>query len=117
MGFVYFMQEGTEAIKIGMTRQNYINREEQLQRGNPRPINCIGVIQSDSPLLLEREMHQQFYEQKIRGEWFDIGWGDAAEVIQEHGGKITDPRGFSDKRPTQSYGPQAGSYGHLLEPS
>lgn len=68
---VYFVQEGDRGpIKIGFTESTLIKRLTQLQNGNPRMLNVLGVMSGGRDL--EQDIHQAFGHLVIQGtkEWF-----------------------------------------------
>ncbi len=66
---VYFMQVEPEGpIKIGIA-ENVQSRLDSIQSASPYPIRVIGVIPRGG-IKLERELHRQFKEGRLRGEWF-----------------------------------------------
>jgi len=87
--WVYFMQEGYGAIKIGNSRQPEIRRAD-LQRGTPKELKILAILPGD--YRIERRFHKALWRYRSHGEWFRRGdwlndvleWiavGDDAEVI------------------------------------
>lgn len=67
---VYFIQNGDDgAIKIGMTRKLQ-KRLADLQVNNPIELRILGAIPTNKPRDLERDLHRQFQEFRVSGEWF-----------------------------------------------
>ncbi len=64
---VYFVAAG-ERVKIGWSR-NVVARISQLQTANPEPISLLGVMPGG--LALERQLHRQFHDARLAGEWFE----------------------------------------------
>jgi len=58
----------TNSCKIGYS-SNPSARLSQLQTGNPFPLELTAVISGD--LSLERELHAEFKNCKMQGEWFE----------------------------------------------
>lgn len=55
-------------IKIGSTRKPVQERLRQLQTGSPLPLRVIAELDG---LHHERELHHQFADWRLEGEWFD----------------------------------------------
>jgi hypothetical protein len=69
VGFVYFVQVGTTGpIKIGFTKNEPTMRIRQIQDTSPHKLRWIGYLRG--PLSKEGELHKQFAEEWMRGEWF-----------------------------------------------
>lgn len=66
-GFIYFVTDGTGAVKIGFT-ENVRRRLAGLQTGHHAPLVLMGAI--PATLDAEQFIHQKFKHLKIRGEWF-----------------------------------------------
>lgn len=79
---VYFIRaKGTEAVKIG--RAKYPKRRVALlQVGNHMELELLGYfgVEAARAEQAEREMHNLFAAQKIRGEWFDNP--DISKVVE-----------------------------------
>jgi len=68
-GAVYFLQcRPGEPIKIGMSG-NVLRRMDALQTMNPVRLNCLGIIKRGGNKL-EKELHEQFSDARLHGEWF-----------------------------------------------
>lgn len=67
-GFVYFIAAGTEAIKIGYTKNGDINRLESFQVGIHLKLRLLKKICGG--MKKEKELHRMFSKFRIRGEWF-----------------------------------------------
>lgn len=68
-GYVYIIRShATNEIKIGKTTnpQKRLN-DIRMYVGN---IHVIGIIESDSYSGIEKQMHDEFKEYRVRGEWF-----------------------------------------------
>ena len=77
-GFVYLIQHG-DVYKIGMT----IDMNQRLTTFGFKP-EVIHIIPSDAPLDLERSLHMQFRESKVKKkgkcEWFVLSPGDVEYI-------------------------------------
>jgi hypothetical protein len=82
---IYFIRDtGTGAIKIGKA-VDAVRRLNILQVGCPSPLQLLGVIPGGGKK--EAEIHRQFKDSRLRGEWFDgsaVGAAVAA-LIQKAG--------------------------------
>lgn len=68
---IYFVQAGQRGpVKIGYVESPNMmdQRLRFLQTGNPEPLYVVTSLPGD--LVRERELHAQFAEGRIRGEWF-----------------------------------------------
>ena len=71
-GYVYLLCDG-EKFKIGMTRQNDINKRiKELQTGNPYEIWLHSYYETDNPLKIEKMMHGRHMSSNVKNEWFDM---------------------------------------------
>lgn len=79
---IYFAQNAkTQAVKIGHTTRKASSRLSQLQTGSDTKLQLIGVM--DGNVKIERELHNQFMQHRIRGEWF--AWcDDIAMFVKEN---------------------------------
>lgn len=71
--YVYFIQQGHGAIKIGMSDEPE-SRLAELQTGAPRKLRILLKIPFSSrreAFEFERTMHELFSEFRLSGEWFD----------------------------------------------
>ena len=90
---VYFVQ-CNEYIKIGRSTQLPLTLRS-LQRGNPYGLEAVAVISCESTERmseLEADLHQQFKEHCIRGEWFSL-CPEIETYIKTHG---QDPMPYLD---------------------
>jgi len=84
MVYVYFIQSGGKAIKIGSAK-NVDRRLKMLQTGNQFELKIVAKIGFEfeaEARAYEKKLHRFFQSQHIRGEWFH-------ESINL--GKVTDP--------------------------
>lgn len=81
--------DSTKPCKIGKTRW-IDSRRRLLQTGNPRrlEVRCAHEYRNGGN---ERGVHAILKAHKIRGEWFDIDWDEASEIIEKY---------FDDMRPS-----------------
>lgn len=86
MGHVYFLKHrDVRAVKIGMTTQNNVmKRVNSYNTSSPFGIEFIGSIETDTPLELEKEIHNEYFDYRLNGEWFDISVDKAKNMIKRH---------------------------------
>lgn len=65
--FVYFIQAGTGAVKIGVAADPF-KRLSELQTGNHEPLRIIATVEGD--VEHESSFHARFASHRLRGEWF-----------------------------------------------
>lgn len=66
-GFVYFIDDGRGAIKIGWAKDPSV-RLAQLQTGSPVRLRLLGIVPGVKSL--ERDVHRRFGGLRLHGEWF-----------------------------------------------
>lgn len=64
---VYFIQDHTGAIKIGIAEYPAL-RLGSLQVAHPHPLKLLGVCEGGR--RLERELHEAFSHNRLSGEWY-----------------------------------------------
>ena len=89
---LYFIQsDNTGSIKIGRSIDPE-KRLKDLQTGNPNKLKLIQVIENKG--YLEKPLHKELKQFKIRLEWFDyMCLGSIPEVIYE---QFKNPTDFDD---------------------
>lgn len=97
MSYVYFVRAGSEAVKIGMCRDDPPRRVANLQTGNHLDLELIGFILLPSSesgeheaMDLEKAIHDLFRDEWLRGEWFRLS-DDIAAFIERHATKCGEP--------------------------
>lgn len=73
--WVYFVS-GWDYIKIGATREkNPFTRIVSLSSSSPRELDVIAFLCTTpwDAFDIESQMHRRFSENRIKGEWFDMG--------------------------------------------
>jgi len=76
MGFVYFFKHnGIDGVKIGMTNnsESVDDRFNSFKTYSPTGAKVCGVIETDSPAMLENELHKKYTTVRMNGEFFNIG--------------------------------------------
>ena len=69
MGFVYFVKDNTNQIKIGFTKRDIKKRIKELNSPNLIPIL---MYETKYPTQLEKALHFRFKQYNIEREWFNI---------------------------------------------
>ncbi len=68
---IYYVQAGKKGfIKIGYAKIDVLKRIGQIQNGCPEKLKLLAVEYGS--LKTERRLHEQFKEDKKRGEWFNL---------------------------------------------
>ena len=67
MGFVYFVKDNSDQVKIGYTKRNVKDRIKQLNSPNLIPIL---EFETKYPTQLEKALHFRFKKHNIEREWF-----------------------------------------------
>ena len=71
MEYVYFIQqETTNFVKIGFTKEDPIRRLSALKTSSPFDLKIIGLIETDNCVKKESELHKQYADKRVKGEWF-----------------------------------------------
>lgn len=69
-GVVYLILDKKQMVcKIGLAK-NIKHRFRTIQIANPNRLKLIGIKKTSKMALYEKEIHEQFKRQHIRGEWF-----------------------------------------------
>ncbi len=82
--FIYQLSPGRHALKIGVG-EKVNRRKRQLQTGNPDELVAVGWIESETPYVLESELHKWFQAKNIRGEWFELQPADILPLLEREG--------------------------------
>ena len=107
--FVYFIQRGYGAVKIGVSK-NPESRCKQLQTGNFKTLHVIAKLPCKSraaAMTLEKTLHRRYNRFRLNnGEWFKKGVlraiGDRREIMpQIFDREVNDGTRFND------YGPES----------
>lgn len=69
-GYVYLARSGGY-YKIGITKRPK-QRTYSLRNANPFGAKIIYLIPTDYTRLLERQLHEQFHDKRMHGEWFSL---------------------------------------------
>ncbi len=86
-GCVYLlMEEGGSPLKIGFSTEKPEGRCDSCQTGNPRKLYLATCRWHDNAEDIERELHLQFVDKQLCGEWFDISFCEAIKAIERYAG-------------------------------
>ena len=69
MGFVYFIKDNSNQIKIGFTKRDIKKRIKELNSPNLIPIL---MYETKYPTQLEKALHFRFKQHNIEREWFNL---------------------------------------------
>jgi len=74
MAAVYLLGDwGRDNVyKIGVTRGDIEKRIKKLQTGNSGEIYLVDYFLTEHPFIIEKNLHQRFYPNKILNEWFSL---------------------------------------------
>ena len=91
-GMVYFIQaEGYDLFKIGYTASSLTSRLKSLQTGCPHKLVVFEGLVSDTPEVLEKEIHTRLAPHRQRGEWFAIDQKTVLQIVWEYKSKPPKP--------------------------
>lgn len=74
---VYLICDG-EKFKIGVTKKPLEKRLKELQTGNPYELFISNYYETDTPFKLETMLHNKYFKNKVKNEWFDMNAHDVA---------------------------------------
>ena len=69
MGFVYFIKDNSNQVKIGYTKRNTRKRLKELNSPN---LSIIFEYETKYPPQLEKALHFRFKNYNIEREWFNL---------------------------------------------
>lgn len=86
MGHVYFIKHKNFApVKIGHTKsKDVMKRVNSFKTASPYGIEFLGSIESCDPELIEKEIHSELKDLRLNGEWFDIDYEYALNIIRRY---------------------------------
>ena len=84
-GCVYLLAAGN-VIKIGCTKLAAAERVARIKpdtaaSGGDATLRLIGYVKTNDPHALELMLHQQYKNQRVRGEWFNLTDDDIAAIL------------------------------------
>ncbi len=98
VGTVYFVRAGNaHTVKIGYARDADV-RLRQLQTASPTRLRFLLRLPGD--WILEQQLHDQFREYRVRGEWFRLS-DEIKAFIFKNGGPYIFPAGSFSKETGQ----------------
>jgi hypothetical protein len=77
VGFVYFIKDNSDQVKIGYTKRNVKDRIKELNSPNLIPIL---EFESKYPTQLEKALHFRFKQYNIEREWFKLDDFEIEEI-------------------------------------
>lgn len=69
MGFVYFVKDNSDQVKIGYTKRNVKDRVKELNSPN---LILILEYETKYPTQLEKALHFRFKKHNIERQWFQL---------------------------------------------
>jgi hypothetical protein len=78
-GYIYLIRSDNKGFKIGYTT-NPKNRITTLEVKLPFAIEYECLIKTDDIAALEKDLHTQFADKRINGEWFDLSEDDVKYI-------------------------------------
>ena len=86
-GYIYFLHnwsDGEDLYKIGVSKHEDINKRiSQLQTGNPHEILLIYKYKSENYHRIESMLHNYFYKERKKGEWFGLSYEQSRTFISK----------------------------------
>lgn len=79
MGFVYFVKDNSDQVKIGYTKRNVKDRVKELNSPN---LILILEYETKYPTQLEKALHFRFKKHNIEREWFHLNDFNTEELKQ-----------------------------------
>lgn len=80
--YIYVIGPDTGPQKIGISK-DVNTRLRNLQTGNPLElmIHHTEEVDPDRVLLLEQKIHKELNHKRTTGEWFDLTWQEARDMV------------------------------------
>ena len=76
MGLIYLITNDYIHYKIGYTNKSINERISSIQTGNSEQIDIIKTFNSIHCSYIEKMLHKQFHDKRIKGEWFELNDND-----------------------------------------
>ena len=85
-GLVYFFKhKETNAVKIGYTNKNDISsRFSSFCVSSPYGAEIIGLISTETPLSLEKKLHQKYKSLRLNGEFFELSDEKVRHIVNKY---------------------------------
>lgn len=97
-GYVYLIQTKDNAnIKVGMSI-NLTNRLKSFNSSMGGNIKLVGFIYCENYQELEKEIHIEYNEKRIVGEWFRLSSKDCENIIENYNGVTVNKFFYKDSR-------------------
>lgn len=85
MALVYFFREkGRSSVKVGMTGGDVYDRFNAFKTYCASEPYIVGVIETDDPHTLERQIHKRVEAYRLNGEFFEISDEYVLKLISEY---------------------------------
>lgn len=84
--YVYFFKhKNISPIKIGRTcGDSVISRFNQFKTYSPFGSEIVGFFKCDNSAIMERQLHIQFADKRLHGEWFDIAEDICISIVNKY---------------------------------
>ena len=92
MGCIYFIKhKGQEPIKIGLTTDTSPEKRiKSMETVSPWGLELVDVLQTSLPVEMEKIIHSDFKEKRIKGEWFNISFTEVKETVEKYSNMLLD---------------------------
>lgn len=81
----FFHQGGNNMVKIGMTRKSDISsRFQHFKTYSPYGGKVLGIIKTDNALKVEREIHKELANRRLKGEFFMVSEEECKSIIERY---------------------------------
>jgi len=89
-GYVYFVTgKNKKYVKIGMS-SNLNSRLKNLKTGMSDGLYVYGFIYTKDYVKIEKELHKNYLDVNVQGEWFDLLPKDCIDLIKSYKGLVVD---------------------------
>src|SRR6478609_3194189 len=80
-----FRHVGTDFVKIGMTKNSdVLDRFRQFSTYAPMGAEIVGVIATKDALFLEKQLHKEFKEKRVQGEFFKLSDNECMSIVKKY---------------------------------
>jgi hypothetical protein len=86
MGYIYFAKHvGVDGVKIGMTTKDDVkDRIKSMETFSPSGVDLLGSIYSPNAQDLEKQLHKDFQDFRMHGEFFNIHPSEIYSIIDDY---------------------------------
>lgn len=80
-----FKQIGTDYVKIGMTKNSdVLDRFRSFCTYSPLGAEIVGVIATNDALFLEKQLHKEYKDKRLCGEFFRLSENECMAIIKKY---------------------------------